>query len=247
MKTSVVFYKKALFYTLFALLLCSFAAAEMPLITPDNKFTIDTVITGIKKTAAPYISEGYIVFTADDTSRCTEIAFDFENYNIRHKLERLVTYGIDNEADSTLQFYLLPVPENKNKISYRMIFDGLWTTDPKNTAKEFSLENGTWLSTFEYKSISKPITKSKKDGFVTFIHNGEPGSIIRLAGTFTNWDSFIYYMKETSPGHYELSLPLQSGTYYYSFYKGLDSIPDAGNPERVFTPEGRVACVLHVD
>ena len=81
---------------------------------------------------------------------------------------------------------------------------------------------------------------------VKFVYHGKTGEKIRLAGSFTNWDSFIYYLKEITPGHYELDLPLPSGTYYYTFYNGLDVILDEKNPNKVYTPEGRVACVLSV-
>ena len=144
-----------------------------------------------------------------------------------------------------IMFYLLKLPENSSKISYRMIIDGLWTTDPNNPTKEYSKEARTWLSTVTYPDTTVEQTLSKPN-FVKFVYEGNPGEKIRLSGSFTNWDSFIYYLVETKTGHYEIELPLPSGTHYYTFYKGLDVILDEKNPNKVYTPEGRVACVINV-
>jgi hypothetical protein len=53
-------------------------------------------------------------------------------------------------------------------------------------------------------------------------------------------------MKETSPGFYELSLPLPTGIYYYAYFIGTKQIPDYTNPRRAFTEDGRNASVLEV-
>ena len=210
-----------------------------------NQYTIDTILKEISVVKKPYISNGYIVFTAEDKARHVGIAFDFDNYKTIHSFQRLTSYTIDNEERSSVLFYLLKLPEDSSKVSYRMIIDGLWTTDPTNPSKEYSKEAKTWLSTVSYPSTKEEITTTSSD-FVKFVYEGKSGEKIRLAGNFTNWDSFIYYLKETKPGYYELEIPLASGTYYYSFFNGLEEILDKNNSEKVFTPEGRMACVVTV-
>ena len=229
-----------LFVVLAAMTLCCLYAQE------DDRYTLDNIRTGIKSAGEPYIKDKYIVFTAEDNHRFTGIAFDFEDYRTIHAFEKLVSYDYDNNPQGTVLFYIIPVPKNSTGISYRMIFDGLWTTDPLNPVKQFSFESGTYVSKFSYANITPTVTEKKNDK-VTFIHNSDPGRIVRLSGTFTNWDSFIYYMNEISPGHYELELPLPAGTYYYCFYEGLSPILDTTNPAKVYTPEGRIASVITVD
>lgn len=229
-----------LFLVLAALSVCCLPAQE------DDKYTLDLIRTGIKEAGEPYINDKYIVFTEEDNHRYTGIAFDFENYKTIHPFERLVFYDYDNEPRGSVLFYILEIPANSTGIEYRMIFDGLWTTDPLNPVKKFSFENGTYVSQVNYENMTPLITETKNDR-VTFIHNSDPGRTVRLSGTFSNWDSFIYYMKETTPGHYELELPLPSGTYYYCFYEGLVPILDGTNPAKVYTPEGRIASVITVN
>lgn len=230
--------------TLLKLIFCLFAIS-MTFATETNQYTIDTILKGISKVEKPYISNGYIVFTAEDSARHIGIAFDFDNYKTIHSFQKLVSYSYDNEETSSIMFYLLKLPENSSKISYRMIIDGLWTTDPNNPTKEYSKEARTWLSTVTYLDTTIEQTLSKPN-YVKFVYEGKAGEKIRLSGSFTNWDSFIYYLVETKAGHYELELPLPSGTHYYTFYKGLDVILDEKNPNKVYTPEGRVACVINV-
>ena len=210
-----------------------------------NQYTIDTILKEISVVKKPYISNGYIVFTAEDTARHVGIAFDFDDFKTIHSFQRLTFYTIDNEEESSILFYLLKLPEDSSKVGYRMIIDGLWTTDPNNPTKEYSKEARTWLSTVTYPDTTVEQTLSKPN-FVKFVYEGNPGEKIRLSGSFTNWDSFIYYLVETKTGHYEIELPLPSGTHYYTFYKGLDVILDEKNPNKVYTPEGRVACVINV-
>ena len=77
--------------------------------------------------------------------------------------------------------------------------------------------------------------------------SGESGQRIRLGGIFTNWDSFIYELQETSPGLYQLELSLPKGTYYYAFYKGMSAFADDKNPKKVYTADGRIASVISID
>jgi len=211
-----------------------------------NQYTIDTILKGIKKVDKPYISNGYLVFTAEDNARHIGIAFENENYKTIHSFERLVSYTFDNEERSSIMFFLFPLPKNSTKIGYKMIIDGLWTTDPTNPEKEYNKTARTWISTVKYPNNTIEKTNSQTNS-VKFVYEGNSGEKIRLAGSFTNWDSFIYYLVETKTGHYELELPLPSGTHYYTFYKGLDVILDETNPNKVYTPEGRIACLITVN
>ncbi len=128
-----------------------------------------------------------------------------------------------------------------------MVIDGLWTTDPQNPITAYDNRTGMMLSSLPVTRISEPKTDRTESGTVRFIYQGERGQTIRLAGSFNNWDSFMYELKETSPGFYELDLTLPRGTYYYTFNNGTTALTDTTNPDRGYTKDGRVASILTVN
>ncbi|MCQ2612314.1 MAG: isoamylase [Treponemataceae bacterium] len=222
-------------------------AQELTFPEYDDQYTIDRIITGIQTVVPPYVSGDYAVFTAATDHRYVGIAFEFEDFATIHPLEKLVSYDYLYEELASVLFYILPIPENCSKISYRMVIDGLWTTDKNNPQKEFDFESGTYFSTL---AVDRPVefkTQIEDNHVVKFVYEGESGKRIRLGGNFTNWDSFIYYLQEIYPGRYELALPLPSGTWYYAYYTGMNSMVDTTNPHKVYTPDGRMASVIIVD
>lgn len=213
----------------------------------DDQYTIDTIITQIRGAGAPYVSGNYAVFTAPKDARHVGICFDFEQYRQIHSLQELVIYDYNEEPVDSFLFYILELPENSTGIRYRMVIDGLWTTDSLNPQKIYDYDCGTYLS---YLKVDRPFTvrtEEKDPHLVTFVYEGETGKSIRLAGNFSNWDSFIYYLTETVPGRYEITLPLTTGTWYYQFYSGMTALLDPKNTNRVYTPEGRAANVISVN
>ena len=143
-------------------------------------------------------------------------------------------------------FFLLERPAKLKNISYRLIIDGLWTTDPNNPNKIYDPTSGVSVSTVNVGILKPEITNATETDGVKFIYQGESGQQVRLGGTFTNWDSWIYELKETKPGFYELVLPLPEGTYYYNYYLGMNSISDKTNPKKAYTSDGRTTSVIEV-
>lgn len=205
-----------------------------------------TIVKSIKSVRAPFISGDYAVFTAEDNSRYVGIAFDFENYRTIHTFNKIVSYDEEGEPQSSMLIFLQTLPKNCTRITYRLIIDGLWTSDAANQNKYFDSKVGTW---FSYIDVNRPyeIETAVSSGHkVHFVYEGKAGQKIRLAGDFTNWDSFIYYLAETEPGRYEMDLTLPTGTWYYCFYSGMDRLTDPNNTDRVYTTDGRIASVITV-
>ena len=92
----------------------------------------------------------------------------------------------------------------------------------------------------------KIFTSEKQENVVHFIYKGETGLDLHLAGSFTNWDPWIYKLQETAPGFYELELPLPDGKYFYNYYIGLTPVVDTTNPERTYLKDGRSVSVIQV-
>jgi hypothetical protein len=122
----------------------------------------------------------------------------------------------------------------------------MWTTDPLNPNKTYDKVAGL-LSNVQIPPPVVPVTAKTATGTTRFAYHGEPGQRNRLTGTFTNWDPYIYTLTETSPGIYELEIPLPRGTYYYKFVRGITEIIDEGTSARVFSSDGQSASVLTVD
>lgn len=211
-----------------------------------KSYFYDKVIREIDRPQAPVITDDYIVFTADAAARFVGIAFDFENFQTIHPFQILHTYDIDGKETNSVLFYCYERKHQVSEIKYRLVMDGLWTTDPENPVKEYDETINLYFSKVanlgEIETITKPAPDSTR-----FIYKGESGLDLKLAGNFTNWDPWIYTMCETKPGFYELDLPLPTGKYYYSYFVGLVPVLDSTNPDKVYTADGRTANVLVVN
>lgn len=218
-------------------------AAEL---TNYQDFELDTLLHGIEKPGAPVITDDYIIFTAAPKYRYVGIVFDFENYKVIHPFEVLTKTNDDETKTPVHMFYCYKRQHKFTQIKYRLIFDGLWTTDPLNPVKEYDDSVNLYFSKVENLKNININTEITKNDTVHFIYKGESGQKVRLAGTFTNWDSWIYELNETSPGLYELDLPLPLGKYFYNYYIGLTAFLDNTNPNKVYTKDGRSASVIEV-
>lgn len=215
--------------------------------TNFQNFELDTLLHNIEKPGAPVICEDYIIFLADVNHRHVGIAFDFENYQVIHPFEILTHTDDDGNVTRQHMFYCYKRQHKFTSLKYRLVIDGLWTIDPYNPNMYYDDSVNLYFSTLEDPGSVKIYTEAKKDDSVHFIYEGKSGQNIHLAGSFTNWDPWIYELKETKPGFYELNLPLPSGKYYYNYYIGLTPVVDSSNPTKVYAEDGRAASVIVVD
>lgn len=220
--------------------------AVLPLSAQDS-YVYNNLTTHIDRVGAPILRGDHLIFTADATYRHVGIAFDFEDFRTIHPFQKLNTTDIDGEVVSSLYFHILEVPKDLKAVSYRLVIDGLWTVDPHNERQVFDPTSSLMLSTVDVLRQEVPATTTKPQNLVRFIYQGKSGQVIRLGGTFTNWDSSIYVMRETAPGFYELEVALPQGTHYYAYYDGITSFVDQTNPERAYTADGRTASVIIIN
>ena len=225
------------------------AAAEKTIESPYS-FEYREIAQKLQGPSAPFEKDGCIVFSAELGPRYVGIAFDFENYQIIHPFMRKSTYDENGDHVNTWYFYILEDVPQTNKIYYRMIIDGLWTTDRLNPVQYYDTQTGIHLSELTVqKKVAAATRASVQSGVEAthFVYRGKSGQKVRLAGTFTKWDSWIYELKETAAGLYELDLPLPSGTYYYVYYIGTERFPDRTNHDMAWTDDGRPISKLTVN
>ncbi len=208
---------------------------------------IDLALMGVTGPTAPFLSGDYVVFTADSNARYVGLAFDFENYRHIHKYELKTNYDEEYNVASKFYVYVLKLPKDVQSFNYRMVIDGLWTTDPVNPEKNYSPEAQLIVSHVNARREIVRITENVPAGKVRFIYKGKSGQKVRLGGSFTNWDSWIYELTEVQPGLYMLDLPLPPGTYEYAYYIGMNSYVDTSNPQRVWSADGKAASQITVN
>lgn len=222
-----------------------FAKGE-PVIT-DEQYNYTELVTQIKEVRAPYLVGDYLIFTAEKNANHIGIAFDYENFHQIHSYKIRNNYNDDNEVESSLFFYILKLNKNQRNIQYRIVVDGLWTLDPTNPRQTYDTNTGLILSQVDASRFIPPATEVEEGtGTVRFVYEGKSGQQIRLGGSFTNWDSWIYEMEEVRPGLYEFELSLPPGTYQYAYFTGVSSIVDRTNPERCYTADGKEASLIVV-
>lgn len=214
---------------------------------PLRPYELDKLLRNIKSATKPIVTDDYIIFTAKPTSRYVGIAFDFENYQTVHPFKVLYSTDEDNKKTPMYLFYCYKRTHKISEINYRLIIDGLWTVDPLNPDKEYDEDINLYFSKVKASGEVLQNTSITSDSTVKFVYKGQSGLTIRLAGTFCSWDPWIYELKETRPGFYELELPLPDGKYYYNYFVGLDSMLDTTNPQRAYLKNGKAVSVIQVD
>jgi len=211
-----------------------------------DPYTYGDLVETIARADAPLITGKYIIFTAAGSARHAGIAFEHENFQSIHAFQRL--YRSDEEADSkrSILFYIMQIPEEMRELRYRLVINGLWSTDPLNPEEIFDYSAGMSLSILKIPYQKEYKTAVENNGRTRFVYQGESGKRIYLAGTFNNWDPFMYTLEEVMPGRYELYLPLPNGVWYYAYFKDGKQIPDTTNRQHVYMTDGRTASVISV-
>ncbi len=198
-------------------------------------------LSGLKEAKAPAIVEDHLVLSAQGPYRYVGAAFSYEAWASVHAFE-INRYGIFVLA--------VPLPYGAaSLVQYRLIFDGLWTADPKNPAFYRDPQTGSALSLASLPERPKTVAGVWEPGGeerANFYFEAAPGQRITVAGSFNGWDPFIHELEETKPGRYELELKLPPGEYYYVFFYRGESISDPLNRHLVYSKDGRSISLLNI-
>ncbi|MBQ4236068.1 MAG: glycogen-binding domain-containing protein [Treponema sp.] len=239
--------KKIVLFLLSAVIYCQASFSDTAVkALPIDEADYTEIAATILDVQAPYVKGDYVIFTQKKGPRYIGIAFDFENFREIHQFQLKSRRNDTYEIEDSLFFYILKLPKTVQSVGYRLIVDGLWTTDPMNPEKEFNAKSNAILSHVNARRTIPAVTEKLENGKIRFIYTGQSGQQVRLGASFTNWDSWIYQLKEVYPGQYQIDLPLPPGTYEYAYYIGMKSYPDKTNPERCYTSDGKEASILVV-
>jgi hypothetical protein len=229
------------------------SAAAKEVLSPN----LNLRVVGLKEASPPEIFEDSIIFSSGLKARFIGLAFAHEHYAIIHPMRRnqhgvfFLVYPIPVKSDKILAS---PSPDDDpfEGIRYRLMIDGQWTHDPSNDNTVVDEKTGVTVSVLEIPFLSienpgvYPILDKRDGNTARFRYRGEPGSVITVAGSFNDWDPFMYEMEETEDGLYTLTLKLPSGIQRYAFIDQGRKVADALNPDFAYTPEGTRVSVLQV-
>ena len=245
--------------TLLALLLVPAAgfsqAVDMESI--DSPEVIDRLLS-LSGPGEPQVINDMVIFTASSGLRRVGVAFADEGFSRVYWFRQLLVrrdiqeYPTDERnpspyRDSGIVFHVHKVPEGATEVEYRLIINGLWTTDPANpSSRRDSVSGLSWstLSLPPREVIPSPL--KGPPGGLSFSFRGPPGETVSVAGTFNGWDPFMYELREGPPGNYTLHLPLPPGRYQYVFFHRGQRFLDPYNPNRVYARDGSTASEIVV-
>jgi hypothetical protein len=119
------------------------------------------------------------------------VAFEHEGYRSIHSFQRLVKRDVNGLPQKgragkpleTVLFFVAEVPPRTAELRYRMVIDGLWTTDPANPAKAYEYAEGMEVSVVAVDPTTSSRPRPVPWGFGSPMR-AATGSIIRLAGNF---------------------------------------------------------------
>ncbi len=212
-----------------------------------DAYDYDSLVKKIKRVTQPHVDGDYLVFTARNNARSVGIAFDFEEYKTVHQFTLHKSYDYNSEILDSWFYFIMKKPKKASQVSYRLVIDGLWTTDPNNERTVFDESEGILLSQLVIPNEDPAVTETLPSGITRFVCFEKTGQNIRIGGSFTNWDSWIYTMTEVSPGRYEIDIPLPQGTHYYSYYKGITAFIDSTNPLKGYSNDGKVVSRIEIE
>ena len=190
-------------------------------------------ITGMKQAEPPHLYNQKLIlsYEADYFVRFVGAAFAHEDFKNIHPFVRN-DYGVFVLA--------LPVTGERDEVIYRLIVDGLWQPDPRNPLITVD-ERGVRLSVYSVPELpSKPITgpEVEEGNRVTFYFKGPENRAVYIAGSFNNWDPFMYRLDEKRDGLYSITLRLNPGEYFYHFISNGRVLLDPFNTRRGSDSEG---------
>ncbi len=204
------------------------------------------LVNTISRVQVPKIKDGCVIFTASG-NRYAGIAFEHEKYQHIHSFKKLVQSEFQGKEIEPVLFYIMEIPEGVSELRYRLVIDGLWSTDPSNPNSCFDYVNEMSVSVLKVPLRKEFKTCKLGKNSVKFTYIGETNQNIKIAGTFNNWDPFMYTMTEVEPGRYEINLSLPKGTWFYAYFSGSTQMADNTNHNFVYTADGRVASVITID
>ncbi|MCL2761798.1 MAG: isoamylase [Treponema sp.] len=217
----------------------------------ESLYLIDRLLS-LSGPGAPEIVDDLVIFTASSALRRVGIAFADEGFGKVYWFRQLLVSrdpldisphekNPNLHRDSGIVFHVYQIPEEATEIGYRLIIDGLWTSDPANPHSRRNNAGLSWsvLTVPPRETVHSPL--KGPPGSLSFVFKGPPGETVSVAGDFNGWDPFMYELKEGPAGNYSINIPLPPGTYQYVFFHRGQRYLDPYNGRRIYSKDGKSA------
>jgi len=212
-------------------------------------------LRGISAPMQPEIFGNAVVFTASSAYHRVGVSFAHEGFARVHWFQRLMLprdsaelaeggrsrRAIAPYVDSGIMFHAQVIPQGARYVDYRLVIDGLWTSDPLNPLTVTGPAGIVQSRVLVPAGVqAAALAAAPQVGSFQFNFRAPPGETVTVAGSFNNWDPFMFPLRETSPGFFTLTLPLPPGRFQYAFFHRGEQFPDPANMRRLYSREGRV-------
>jgi hypothetical protein len=209
----------------------------------------------------PQVFEDAVIFTASSSYKKVGIAFSHEGFAKIYPFKKLLVPVSDIPSfdekskqaperlrDSGLLFFVYTVPPALKDLEYRLVFNGLWSSDPYNPLRKFNVSTGIEhsIAPTPTRAMTEQSAGEPFGGIVFNFRSENSGECITVAGDFNGWDPFMYELKETRRGFYTLAIPLPPGTWRYIYYRNGEKFIDYLNAEREYAKDGSAVNVAVV-
>ncbi|MCL2411721.1 MAG: glycogen-binding domain-containing protein [Treponema sp.] len=225
-----------------------------------ENFDVINRLLSIQTPGAPVVFDNFVIFTADSALRRVGVAFAHEHFGRTHWFRPLfIPQDIRNPVllpgerepspymDSGIQFYVFRIPDHMLELEYRLVINGLWTTDPSNPSTRRDPASGLTMSILNIppRTVWPNPLHGLPEG-LRFQFRAPPGEIVTVAGCFNGWDPFMFELREGPAGLYSTIIQLPPGTYQYVFFHRGRRFTDPYNPRRIYALDGSAASVIIV-
>lgn len=199
-------------------------------------------VTGLTEQQPPELLYKKLILSLkpQQSARLVGAAFAHESF------ENIHYFQVNNQG---VFFLIFDLPDNISKLDYRLVVDGLWQTDPSNP-DTFVNEYGLLCSRYSLGNLGfRPsVFPRPSEAGITFFYQGKPGERVYVAGSFNNWQPFVYRLEEeaSAPGYFFTTLVLPAGQIYYHFIVNGRTVRDSRNAAVAVDPAGRQVSIFEV-
>ncbi len=207
----------------------------------------------LEEPQGPTLVGNYLVFSyveAEGPSpRYVAAAFDHENYGQLH---------LFSKTAAGLYALIYEIPTDIDELSYRLIVDGVWTSDPANPPEESgskaplstvrigpsetspafhrspTVDRGVATFVLRRSDVEGRFILSIEGDHVRFARPFEELDV-RLVGSFDGYDPYLHVLRRFG-GEYRIELPLPKGEHGYYFLIDGKRVLDPANSEYLYGP-----------
>lgn len=203
---------------------------------------LESALLSLKQADEPVITQDRLILTYQRSvpTLFVGVRFEHESYRKLHIYQR---------NPNGVFFLVVPLPEGKREIKYRICVDGLWMRDPYNPQILQDPLRGSELSIIyapEPEARQRFGPESIGESTVCFTFHGQPGQQVSVVGSFNHWDPFEHPLKEERDGFYKACIRLGPGRHHYAFMVDGNRLRDPFNPMTAYDRDDNPLSVLEM-